>query len=64
MMKGRSRQSPERKAVPAVPAVPPNSSRVRTPTGGPLAFTSLDGDEGYFPPVSSSPKSIRKVSPP
>jgi hypothetical protein len=60
MMKSRNKSrntSPEAKAS----AVSPNSSRTRTPTVVPAAFTSLGGDEGYFPPTSP-PRNPRRIT--
>jgi hypothetical protein len=51
---GRNR-SPETK----ITAVSPNSSRVRTPTNLPVAFTTINSEDGYFP-VMLSPRSMRK----
>ncbi|KAI9167190.1 hypothetical protein HJFPF1_03315 [Paramyrothecium foliicola] len=56
MMKGRTR-SPEARA--SKPAISPNSSRARTPTGARISFAAVGGSDGYFP-LTLSPKALKK----
>ncbi|KAJ9137326.1 hypothetical protein NKR23_g9236 [Pleurostoma richardsiae] len=58
---GRGRGEKWREGNGGKAVMSPNSSRVRTPTSVPPAFTVRDREDGYFPPMMAPLKGVKKA---